>query len=269
MSDLPVRDGPLIEFSPITNPSESKDFGTKPVATKPDDGPNRTAKSLDKEFAMAADSESPPGQESSAKKSSIAPYPREAPRTSQSKPIRPATQKPMYSPPEPRVIADRANPNQHYQPLRQSKPRKSNDYQPPSPPEYMRDMAYEIPRDKHWKQPDFSSPVRTTAQKSEMLEEYKQRLLNSLKKRAENRLDDQMEHERVCMNKYFKSAGKSAVGEVQYSFKEDCEMAPGGDFIRAQAGSTGKKKRWNPERERYRDFTVKFGIVKPEDSDLN
>jgi len=47
---------------------------------------------------------------------------------------------------------------------------------------------------------------------------------------------------------------------------------PAADYIRAQASDfsgSPKKKRWNPQKERYMDFTVSFGIVRPEDSDLN
>ncbi len=47
---------------------------------------------------------------------------------------------------------------------------------------------------------------------------------------------------------------------------------PTADYIRAEAVEylgSGKKRYWNPQHERYREFTVKNGLTKYEDSDLN
>jgi glucose dehydrogenase len=43
-------------------------------------------------------------------------------------------------------------------------------------------------------------------------------------------------------------------------------------MIRAQAidhSGSGKKRRWNPQKERYMEFTCARGITRYEDSDLN
>ena len=165
-------------------------------------------------------------------------------------------------------IADK----QQYQSLRvnYSKPKRNSS--PPSPPEYQREMAFMLkPGHKH-PLPDFSSPPRPLLNEGPRLLEYKQRLLDSLKKKAQARGDELEEEDRVAINKYRKSKGLEPRYNVAYNFTDEGHIQPSSENLRAEAinyTSSGKKRRWNPEKERYMDFCVSFGITKPEDSDLN
>ena len=70
-------------------------------------------------------------------------------------------------------------------------------------------------------------------------------------------------------------AGKQPADDVNYRWVDDGythPRLPTADYIRAEAVEyfgSGKKCYWNPQHERYMEFTVKNGLTKYEDSDLN
>jgi len=125
------------------------------------------------------------------------------------------------------------------------------------------------------KEPFFQSPPRPRHDDGPHLQEYKQHLLNSLKKRAKDVGEERAERDYVEKNKDRTTQGASPVKGVRYVWTDDGRPSPrlpASDYIRAEAydySGSGKKRMWNPQHERYMDFVTARGVTAYEDSDLN
>ncbi len=125
------------------------------------------------------------------------------------------------------------------------------------------------------KAPHFASPPRPRYDDGPHIDHYKESLLNSLKKRAQDRGDEMAEKDLTQMNRDRTAHGAQPLQGVRYVWTDDGRPSPrlpAADYIKAQGydyDGNGKQKMWNPQKERYMDFTVENGITKPEHSDLN
>ena len=123
--------------------------------------------------------------------------------------------------------------------------------------------------------PVFTSPPRPHYNDGPLLQEYKQRILNSLKKRAYERSQEIAEQDLVNLNRERKAVNASPAQGIRYVWKDEglpSPRQPTSEMICAQAidnSGSGKKKKWNPQKERYMEFTCTRGITRYEDSDLN
>lgn len=82
------------------------------------------------------------------------------------------------------------------------------------------------------------------------------------------------EYDYVELNKDRKAQGASPIRGVKYVWTDDGRpdvRHPTTDYIKAQAVdfSEGKRRRWNPQKERYMDFVTSRGLTPYEQSDIN
>lgn len=88
------------------------------------------------------------------------------------------------------------------------------------------------------KAPHFNSPPRPRYDDGPHISDYKNSLLNSLKKRANNRGDEMAERDMTDMNRDRTAQGHPPVAGVRYVWTDDGRPSPrlpAADYIRAEA----------------------------------